>query len=77
MPKFSCFYQNSYVLIKILMFTSEHRIQVIMPMFLRCLIERELDSATPVRHQVAIDLAQTSIGKFHLPKCMGKSVHEH
>ena len=46
-------------------------------MFLRCLIERELDSATPVRHQVAIDLAQTSIGKFHLPKCMGKSVHEH
>lgn len=59
------------------MFVSEHRMAVIMPMFLRCLIERELDSATPVRHQDAIDLVQTSIGKFHLPKCVGKSIHEH
>ena len=56
---------------------SEHRIPVIMPMFLRRLIERELDSATRVRHQVATDLVQTSIGKFHLPKRVGKSVHEH
>lgn len=44
---------------------------------LRCLLESKLDSATPVRRQVATDLAQSSIGRFHLPKCAGKSIHEH
>lgn len=38
-----------------------------MPVFLRCLIKKELDSPAPASHHESIDLALTSTVKLQLP----------